>query len=281
MSFFDVLSGHVPGKGRVCAHRGARSLGPENTLFAFEKAERLGADFIEFDVRLTGDGELAVFHDEDLARTTDAPARPAFAVRRPWNPRDFSLAELQALDAGSWFLTSDPFGTVASGELSPLEYGAVRSQRIPSLREVLGFFRKRGLPFNLEIKDMTGVPGGERIVAKVLDALRETGCQELALLSSFNHGYIAEGKRLAPEIPWGVLIQGDAPEDPAALVRSLGADAYHPPRDLCPPELAAKLARTGIPVNVWTVNDPKEAAAYLERGASAVITDFPHRIRRN
>jgi len=281
LTFFTALADKRPGGGHVCAHRGARSIAPENTLLAFEKALRCGADAVEFDVRVIGDGELAVFHDEDLSRTTDAPSRPELAARRPWNPHEFTLAELRTLDAGSWFLVSDPFGTVASGEVSPLEYGAARSQRVPSLREALDFFRERSLPFNLEIKDMAGIPGGDRIVSLVLNALFEAGCLELALLSSFNREYIAEGKRLAPKVPFGVLVSGEAPQDPAALVRSLGADAYHPPKDFCPPELAGELARAGIPVHVWTLNDPDEAAAYLDAGAAMVFTDFPQRFSRD
>lgn len=47
----------------VIAHRGASWDEPENTLPAFERAIVLGADYVEFDVHATRDGELVVCHD--------------------------------------------------------------------------------------------------------------------------------------------------------------------------------------------------------------------------
>ena len=55
----------------IIAHRGASGYAPENTMAAFELAERLGADFIEFDVRMSKDGELVIIHDETVDRTTN------------------------------------------------------------------------------------------------------------------------------------------------------------------------------------------------------------------
>ncbi len=51
----------------VIAHRGACRRAPENTVAAFELARELGSDWVEFDVRRTADGALAVHHDAALA----------------------------------------------------------------------------------------------------------------------------------------------------------------------------------------------------------------------
>ncbi|HFD40915.1 MAG TPA: glycerophosphodiester phosphodiesterase, partial [Anaerolineae bacterium] len=88
------------------AHRGARSLAPENTLVAARKALAVGADLWETDVAVTADGELILFHDDSLVRTTDAERR--FPDRAPWTFTTFSLAEIRSLDAGSWFVETDP-----------------------------------------------------------------------------------------------------------------------------------------------------------------------------
>jgi glycerophosphoryl diester phosphodiesterase len=66
---------------------------PENTIPAFESALQLGADFAEVDVRTTRDGALVVIHDGTVDRTTNGTG----------NVRSFTLAEIRALDAGSWF----------------------------------------------------------------------------------------------------------------------------------------------------------------------------------
>jgi len=78
---------------RISHHRGANRYAPENTLPAFEKSILLGADFIEFDVRATSDGQFFLLHDGDLRRTTNNSG-PI---------RDFSSAFVSGLDAGAWF----------------------------------------------------------------------------------------------------------------------------------------------------------------------------------
>lgn len=59
------------------AHRGALLEQVENTLPAFTRALELGADGVELDVRLSADGEVVVFHDEDLSRLAGRPDRIA------------------------------------------------------------------------------------------------------------------------------------------------------------------------------------------------------------
>ena len=53
---------------QIIGHRGVMGLAPENTLEGFELAVKRDVDVIEFDVRLTRDGELVVSHDADLER---------------------------------------------------------------------------------------------------------------------------------------------------------------------------------------------------------------------
>ncbi|MEX2684298.1 MAG: glycerophosphodiester phosphodiesterase [Candidatus Sigynarchaeota archaeon] len=75
----------------VIAHRGYSSRYPENTLLAFEKAIAIGADYIEFDVRLSKDGVLVVSHDASLERCGKVNARTNMST----------LDELRAIDLGS------------------------------------------------------------------------------------------------------------------------------------------------------------------------------------
>jgi len=81
----------MPSRG-ISAHRGASATHPENTLAAFREAVRLGAHQIEFDVRMTKDGHLVLMHDAAVKRTTNGSG----LVSR------LTLAEIRALDAGSW-----------------------------------------------------------------------------------------------------------------------------------------------------------------------------------
>jgi len=81
----------LPQRG-VCAHRGATETHPENTIAAFKEAVRLGAQMVEFDVRMTKDDKLVVIHDESVDRTTDGTGLV----------KDLGWRKIRKLDAGSW-----------------------------------------------------------------------------------------------------------------------------------------------------------------------------------
>lgn len=78
-------------KKKFCAHRGLSALMPENTLPAFAAALALGADEIEFDVRLTNDLKLIVSHDGTLERISDGKGELS----------DFTLDELRKINIGA------------------------------------------------------------------------------------------------------------------------------------------------------------------------------------
>ncbi len=83
----------------VIAHRGASAYGPEHTLAAYKQAMTMKADYVEFDLQMTKDGQLIAMHDETLARTTNA--KELYPDRAPWRVKDFTLDEIKRLDAGS------------------------------------------------------------------------------------------------------------------------------------------------------------------------------------
>jgi len=256
------------------AHRGLRSLAPENTLPAFEMAFASRAAFLELDVRLTRDGHVVVFHDDTPGRTTDI-ARSPLAARALAHVDEFTLAELQSLDAGSWFAAADPFGTIASGEVTANDAATFAGLRIPTLEEVLVLCRERDFPVNVEIKDHAGRPGHAAVTAAVLDVIAKTETMHLTLLSSFNHQYLTQAAVFSPDIPRAALVEDRHPENLLDYLMFLDVAAYHPDHAITPPDLAAMLLDDGLPVNLWTINDPAVAAAYPAQ--CGIITDFPQR----
>lgn len=273
-----MLYDHVGDRVLIVAHRGARSLAPENTLAAARSALQCGAHMWELDVALTRDGVPVVFHDYSLERTTDVVARPEFAGRRPWRVCDFTLAEIRALDAGSWYGRQDPFGQVTAGTVTGADLSGFEGIRVPTLREALDLVRESGWLVNVELKDHRGLRGHGEVTGSVLGLIRELDLAEQVLLSSFQHNYLLEARGLLPDLALGVLVGESAPADPVALVRELGAHAYHPDRALVTPAKIARLRTAGIRVNVWTVNDETEARTLAAAGATGIITDFPQRL---
>ena len=273
MSFFDLFL-----RNRlVCAHRGARSIAPENTWLAMEQAHRCGSDLWETDVQLSADGELVLFHDNSLTRTTDVVDHSEYA-NRILNVTSFTAAELASLDAGSWFLTADPFATVGTGEVDKELYPKIKKQKIPLLCDVLEYCRKNNFPINLEIKDQRGTDADHLLVEKVLDCLRKYQCEELVLISSFNHEYLRQVRKLNPLISIAALVEENHPENLLEYLEDLGVAAYHPDQEITHPSQVRELVNAGMRVNLWTVNEVDQAKEYFAAGATFICSDWPQRM---
>jgi glycerophosphoryl diester phosphodiesterase len=229
----------------VFGHRGASADAPENTLAAFRLACDQGADGVELDVWRCGTGEVVVHHDEDTLRTSGVPRLLSSA----------SLAELRALDVGSW-----------KGE-------RFRGERIPLLAEVLEAIP--GAAVNVELKS-SGVPDLElgRAVAQVL---RKARAEERCIVSSFDYAVLAAFRVAAPAVPCGVLFAADQRWRLRELVgtRLLRPRAVHPEAALVTPERARRWRERGLAVNVWTVDEPEEMARVCALGVAALITNQP------
>ena len=244
MSFLD--QGHVLN----IAHRGASAVAPPNTLAAFSKAAELGADGIEFDVHLSADGVPVVIHDFTVDATTDGHGRVA----------GLTVAQLKQLDAGSAF---DP---------------AFAGERIPTLEEVL---RSVGdtLLLNVELKSMdlrdTGLE--QAVIAQV----EQHGLSDRVLLSSFNPLSLRRAKKIAPQIPAGLLYAPDLPLPlrHAWLSPLVRHEARHPAHQMVDERYVAWAQRHGYRVNVWTVNDPDEMRRMLDLGVDGIITNVPDILR--
>lgn len=275
MSVKVVLNARPPltSSPLVAAHRGARGHAPENTLAAAALAASQGADLWELDVNYTKDFQLVIVHDDTLTRTTNVtqvyPGRPSYRVC------DFSLAELQRLDAGTWFGATDPFGTVKSGEVSLDQLTDFAGDPIPTLEEALRFTADHNWAVNVEIKDHAHLIGHNSVTEAVIDLILTLDVAELVLLSSFQHDYLRQSKKLFPELPTGALVEDVRPENPVALCCELGVAAYHPDRILLAEGDLAALRDAGFAVNVWTVNDLDEMQQLVKDGATGIITDFP------
>ncbi|MCL4300820.1 MAG: glycerophosphodiester phosphodiesterase [Anaerolineae bacterium] len=255
------------------AHRGASSLAPENTLASARKAFEIGADMWELDVSVTADGQLVVLHDDSLARTSNAPA--LFPGRAPWLISNFTLAEVRRLDAGSWFVESDPFGTIAGGEVTLDEQTAMRGQPIPTLREALVFTQEHNWLVNVEIKELIPPLMNFPVVEAVVGLIKNLHMTEQVLLSSFVHAYILQAKALHPAIAVAALL-----DEGEAWPAGLTVDAFHPHYTSVDADHTQALHQAGVGVNPWTVNDPAEMKRLIAAGVTGIFTDFPQLLKQ-
>ncbi|XP_048191783.1 glycerophosphoinositol inositolphosphodiesterase GDPD2 [Perognathus longimembris pacificus] len=135
--------GNLPPKPRLVGHRGAPMLAPENTLMSLRKTAECGATVFETDVMVSSDGVPFLMHDDQLSRTTDVAS--VFPARTKAHSSDFSWAELQRLNAGTWFLERYPFW--GAKHLSGPDQKEAGNQTVPALEDLL----KEAAALNLSI----------------------------------------------------------------------------------------------------------------------------------
>ncbi|WP_245189716.1 glycerophosphodiester phosphodiesterase [Lunatimonas salinarum] len=225
----------LPMKG-LCAHRGAMSTFPENTLPAFQEALRLGAEMIEFDVQLSKDGALVIMHDADVSRTTNGKGKVA----------DLTLDQIRKLDAGSW----------KGPEFDGLQ--------VPIMEEVLDIM-PRDIWLNIHIK------GGEevgRMVAERIVELNRTHQSVLAVEAAARKG----AKMAYPDVLICNMERLSGGWDYVQSTVEMGADFIQLRGEVKPvfADYAAKLKEHGIKINYFGTDDPDLVRSLWEMGI-----DFP------
>ncbi|MGN6501301.1 MAG: glycerophosphodiester phosphodiesterase [Pseudolysinimonas sp.] len=232
----------------VAGHRGDRADAPENTIPAFQAAFASGLDIVETDVQLTSDRHPVLLHDPTVDRTTNGTGAVA----------DLTLAEVEALDAGSWYAKR------------------FAGTRIPQLGEFLDLLaatpRKRAL---VELKEYW-TPDE---IGIVLAEVYARGVQNRVVFAGIHLGTLANLGEAAPAIP-RVIIRRDLPADPVGLARFYGAIAIlTTPWSLeTDPDAVAEMHAAGLGVLLYTLNSEKrwrEATAY---GVDGIVTDKPSRL---
>lgn len=240
---------------KIWAHRGCCTLYPENTLEAFIAAAELdGITGIELEIQLTSDGEMVVFHDENLRRVTHIDR----------NVRGCTLAEIKNIAI-------------------PANDGKYCS--IPTLEEVLVMMKpyceSRGILINIELK--TSVIRYDGIESKAYEIVRKYGMEQYIVWSSFLAESVDIIKKIDQDAKTAVLAMSI--EECISMARDTAADALHPyigglvyalPQDM-----------QGMPVRAWNGDEPffndgrplKEAhlEEYRYYGATDIFTNIPEK----
>lgn len=240
----------------LIGHRGAAGTAPENTVAAFKDGRASGADFFEIDVQLSADGVPFLFHDNTPARTTNV--EDVFPGRENNPITSFTWAELQQLDAGSYF--SDKYA----------------GERIPHLDDAAEIATvKTGV--YIEIKSPVNSPGVEQIVADEL--LNDPKWTKLVAADKIQViGFDeASNRRFAAIAPDIELQQLTSVVPPRAVVESWAtfADSVGTNYRTLTPQNVADVKGAGLILGVYTVNSPEAVQYSLDLGVDAVTTDFP------
>lgn len=227
------------------AHRGNRSVTPENTLIAFASALKTGCDGIEMDVVLSADGVPMVIHDTTVNGTTNGSGAVG----------DLTLVELKQLDAGSWFAPAFAGVTIPTFN----EFAQLMAEHKNA--EILLEFKEEWQPQDVE---------------KVLAHVTDNRLDAQVMLQSFHPATIASIFTVAPTYRRGVLIER---EHDNLIERALAANIYtiNPSVEILDnnPSLVADIHAAGMKTQVWTANEPQQWERLTELGVDAIITDRP------
>ncbi|MDC0948547.1 glycerophosphodiester phosphodiesterase family protein [Gammaproteobacteria bacterium] len=285
-------------------HRGARGLVFENTSASFATAMAAGCDGIEFDVQLTADNEVVVYHDLHLHAELTRDARGNWLEgAQPW------ISQL----AFNRLQQDYRIGRIRGRYRARFRnQSAIADACIPSLQEFLSPVLAAGHdPLLLvEIKsnpEQWPTPiEPQRLADTVLDALQRLGVVQRSIIESFDWRVIFALREQLPPAQLGLLsIQIDGEDTIAArdidgtvqaspwtggldirdyqgdlprMVADAGCQWWAPwHRDIKRQEVQQAHA-LGLRVATWTVNAPRDIRRARSLGVDAIISDYPDRV---
>lgn len=273
----------------VIAHRGASAYAPENTLAAFRLADEMGADWFELDCMLTKDNAVIVSHDGDLDRCTNGQGPVA----------EKTLAELKALDAGSWKapkFTGEPMPTLAEAlELARDHIGVyVEIKSIANDGALMGqlWAAAEGHDAMDEAlaKNMMALveQSGNRnldLARAAIAEIRATHMTKQVVIQSFSPVVCLVSLVEAPEIRTEFLggYDEEKPENWERFIAwgmLIDVAGFNVSHGSINPERLARFHDAGKTVAVWTVNDPGDMQRYIDLGVDAIITNHPDVLRK-
>lgn len=257
-SVFEELCEHYPVR---IAHRGASEEAPENTLPAIRLAiTKYRVDLVEADLQSSREGVPVVCHDDTLERTTNGMGRVS----------QYPLSELKTLDAAYFF---DPSG---KGEFPYRGKGVT----IPTLEEVLREFPE--VRFCLEIKEKS--PEAAKRVVEIVRRLPRTAP---LVIGSFHaevtkalRPFASEFIKIAfsrRDVLWAYLAFRFRWKryTPPARYAAIPTTGFRGRVRLDDPPWIEFLHGKGVRVFYWTIDDPAEMKALLQKGADGILSNDP------
>lgn len=268
------------------AHQGGEDEAPSNTMYAFDRAMRLGSDMLELDIHVTKDDQIVVIHDSTVDRTTNGTG----------SVYDMTLVQIQKLDAGYWLVPGEgieksrpasdyPFRGVRTGDVPPPPGYRPPDFRITSLPQVMKKYPD--VPINIEIKGESddNVASFMHNAEVLADYLNGPGRTRGIMVASFNDAALAHFHELAPKIDTAPAVAGVAGYVLGNVLPPEGTKAFQVPMKfsgipVVTPEFVAKAHGDGYGVHVWTINDEPTMKDLFDIGVDGIMSAEPMRLEK-
>ncbi|KMY53796.1 glycerophosphodiester phosphodiesterase [Bacillus sp. FJAT-27231] len=238
------------------SHRGASGYAPEHTLVSYDMGEKMHGDYIEIDLQMTKDGQLIAMHDEKVDRTTDGTG---FV-------KDYTLAEIKQLDAGSWF--NEKYPQYANSDYVGLE--------VPTLEEIFRKFGKNN-QYYIETKSPDIYPGMEKELLRLIDKYHID--KETLLVQSFSPQSLEIMHKLDPSVKLIQLLSykanAEITDEEVAAIKEY-AIGVGPNHTYLNKEYVQKVVNNGLEIHPYTVNDKERMKLLINWGVTGMFTNFPN-----
>ena len=228
----------------LTAHRGGYLHAPENTCASFRSCSGL-VDRIEFDVRVTADGEWVLMHDDTVNRTTTGYGTVT-------NVASLTLAQLKTLDVGAKF--------------SPTFAG----ERIPTFAEAL-----RSLPPGISpmVHRKTGT------ASNMVSFLRRENALSNTIIACEDYGFLLSVRQLEPSLQLCYIGSGTIENNNLSQLLAHGISVVSWDKTTTTTGLVNQVHYFGMRIHVWSINTP-EIETYLDMGVDGLIVDDPAQAKK-
>jgi glycerophosphoryl diester phosphodiesterase len=220
----------------VFAHRGANSFAPENSLQAFEEAIRINCHGIEMDVRLTGSGDLVIFHDRSLYRMTGQKG---------------SVHQLETETIRKYYLNGNA------------------KYKIPTLNEALDLIRNKAI-INLEIKREFSRSNG--FEEKIIKILKDFNLKDNIIVSSYNPLVLKKIAAIASYLHLGFIYRSRTQK---IMTIGTSLKSLHVNFRTLSKKYLKTMQEKGYRVFPWTVDRISDMKHFVEIGVDGIITNRP------
>jgi glycerophosphoryl diester phosphodiesterase len=263
-------------------HRGTRGLMPENTIPAFEKGIEVGANTIEFDVHITKDNKVVVYHDDSFTPSyttmpdgSDIPQ----ADRKKYTFFQMNYPDIRKFIIGKKYYPAFPHQHLQA------TYAPLLSEMIDSVESFTAREQYRPVIYLLEVKssaqsDGFAQPDPEMFMKTMMAVLKPylKSLRGRLIIQSFDARPLKIIHRDYPRIPIGFLT-GDGHLDTHITQLGFTPAYYNPQFGAITPELLKACHEKGVKVLPWTVEDVKDMRRLKAMGVDGIITDYPDRVR--
>jgi glycerophosphoryl diester phosphodiesterase len=263
----------------VQGHRGARGLFPENSIYGFIEAVKLGVTTLEMDVVVSKDGQLVVSHDPymnpDICR--DGKGRELKEVKERYNIYGLTYAEIKTFDCGS-------YGNPKFAEQQKIAvYKPLLKAVIDSVENYIAANNLPKVRYNIETKSTES--GDDKFHPKpaafsrlLYDLLQSKRIADRCIIQSFDVRTLQQMRSIDSTMQIALLVFNTFSYEKNLEILGFKPQIYSPNYLLLNRKLAGNCRRDKIKLVPWTINDKKKIKKAIAIGVDGIISDYPDRV---